>query len=295
MPVMLKMARALRVMSFRNHEDSLNGSYVSHERHIVIGGCGRSGTTLLRVILDSHPNLCCGPESKVFVRERLHVDRILRNFKFEPAAIVALIKASQSRTEFIDRFARLCCTMTEKSRWAEKTPRNIESIGYVLDRFPNALFVNMLRDGRDTACSLQVHPRYRVRNGKVVPTNKRKPMMYAATRWRDCIAEARPYLSHPRFRTVRYEDLVADPRGTIGRLLHFLGEKWDNAVLAHTDAKSQFRDATTFAQTPEANKPIEKSALGRWQRDMAPADKRIFKKIAGQALIECDYAADLDW
>ena len=51
--------------------DDRDSAYVSSRNHIVLGGCGRSGTTLARVILDSHPNICCGPESKIFLPRRI--------------------------------------------------------------------------------------------------------------------------------------------------------------------------------------------------------------------------------
>ena len=75
----------------------------------------------------------------------------------------------------------------------------------------------------------------------------------------------------------------------------FVGEPWDDAVLAHSEAKSIYRDATTFPQSSQANQPIKKSALAHWQRDMSDDDRRIFKEIAGETLIEFGYARDMNW
>jgi hypothetical protein len=249
----------------------------------------------MRVIIDSHPRLCCGPESEAFLREALDIDKLAEKFKLEPCAIDQAYHGSDSRAEFVDRLAALCCAATGKPRWAEKTPRNVLNLQFIFEKFPRAKFIHMLRDGRDVACSLRTHPKYRVVDGKLVPTNKRKPIKKCAERWRDSLLAARPFMSDPRFRTVRYEELVADPRKTIAGIVEFIGEPWDDALLSHSEAASIFRDATTFPQTPEANRPIENVALARWKRDMSQDDKRIFKDVAGDLLIEFGYVTDCDW
>lgn len=291
----MKMRSLLRSLLGRRGADELGGTYVSTRRHVVLGGCGRSGTTLARVILDSHPGICCGPESGVFLSEPLDPARLQEKFKLDPARLRAAYAASRSRAEFIDRFADLCCEASGKARWAEKTPRNVLHLQFLFDRFPAARFVHLLRDGRDVVCSLRTHPRHKVVDGKLVPLHTWRPMEECATRWRDSLLAVQPYLSDPRVHTVRYEELVGDPRATIARLLAFLGEPWDERVLAHDAAESNFRDATTFPQNPEALRPIEQKALRRWERDLSADDRAVFKRIAGDLLIEHGYAADSSW
>jgi hypothetical protein len=225
----------------------------------------------------------------------LDLPRLKERFKATASDIENIYYASESRAEFIDRLAAICCAATGKPRWAEKTPRNVLHLHFLFAKFPRAKFVHVLRDGRDVVCSLRTHPRHRVVDGKLVPVKTWKPMKFCAERWRDSLLSARPYMADPRFHTVKYEQLVADPRKTMAALVEFIGEPWDDALLAHSEVASIFRDATTFPQTPEANKPIGTSALSRWQRDMTAEDKRIFKGIAGELLIEHGYAADDGW
>ena len=77
--------------------------------------------------------------------------------------------------------------------------------------FPAARFVHVLRDGRDVACSLRTHPRHKVVDGELVPTGIRKPIAGCARRWVRDIESSRRWWGDPRFMTVRYEDLVAEP------------------------------------------------------------------------------------
>ncbi len=262
---------------------------------IVLGGCGRSGTTLLRMMLDSHQRICCGPESSVFRRQALDPESLADRFGFPRAAVLEIYDRAGSRPQFIDAFASLCMQKTGKSRWAEKTPRNIGRIGEIFRCFPEARFVHVLRDGRDVACSLRTHPRHRVKNGKLVPRDTWKRIAGCARRWRDDIEGSRPFWSDPRFHTVRYEDLVLNPRPVLEKLMAFLGEPWDEVMLEHAGAGSPFRDVTRFAQSPEALAAVNTASLGRWQRDLDARDRRIFKRITGELLIELGYAQDPDW
>jgi len=262
---------------------------------IVLGGCGRSGTTLLRMMLDSHRRICCGPESSLFRRRAVDPEALAARFGFAAAEVRSLYGSSHSRPEFIEAFAQLCMRKAGKARWAEKTPRNISRLAVIFGSFREARFVHMLRDGRDVACSLRTHPRHKVVDGKLVPTNIRKPVAGGARRWVRDIEASRRWWADPRFHTVRYEDLVLNPRPVLERLMAFLGEDWDEAMLAHGAADSPFRDATRFAQNPEALGAVSTVSLSRWQRELDARDKRIFKRIAGPLLVELGYAKDDGW
>jgi protein-tyrosine sulfotransferase len=262
---------------------------------IVLGGCGRSGTTVLRMMLDSHRRICCGPESSLFRRRAVDTRWLADRFGFDPAEVRALFDAAASRPAFIEGFAALCMRKAGKARWAEKTPRNISRIAEIFRCFPQARFVHVLRDGRDVACSLRTHPRHRVVDGKLVPTGVHRPIAGCARRWVRDIESSRRWWGDPRFLTVRYEDLVLDPRSVLERVIAMVGEDWDEAMLAHAVADSPFRDATRFAQNPEALGAVNTSSLGRWQRDLDARDRRIFKRIAGPLLVELGYAKDDGW
>jgi protein-tyrosine sulfotransferase len=262
---------------------------------IVLGGCGRSGTTVLRMMLDSHRRICCGPESSLFRRRAVDTRWLADRFGFDPAEVRALFEAAASRPAFIEAFAALCMRMAGKARWAEKTPRNISRIDAIFRCFPEARFVHVLRDGRDVACSLRTHPRHKVVDGRIVPTGVHRPIAGCARRWVRDIESSRRWWGDPRFLTVRYEDLVLDPRSVLERVIAMVGEDWDEAMLAHAVADSPFRDATRFAQNPEALGAVNTSSLGRWQRDLDARDRRIFKRIAGPLLVELGYAKDDGW
>jgi hypothetical protein len=246
------------------------------------------------MMLDSHPRLFCGPESSVFRRRALDPDALAERFGLARRDLRAIHDAAASRPAFIEAFAALCLQDAGKARWAEKTPRNISRIGVIFHFFPDARFVHVLRDGRDVACSLRTHPRHKVVDGKLVPLDTWKPLAGCARRWRDDIECSRPWWSDPRFHTLRYEDLVRQPEPVLRRLMIFLGEPWDDAMLAHAGGSAS-RDVTRFAQNPEAIGAVNAASIGRWERDLDAKDRRIFKRIAGPLLVGLGYAADDGW
>jgi hypothetical protein len=275
-----------------------SGHYLSTAAPIIVGGCGRSGTTLMRVILDSHPRICCGPESNLLLPARVDDDRVVvlaERFDLEPEAIRAMLRASSSQAEFVDRFFARYCEQNGKQRWAEKTPRNVYALDFVFEHFPKAAFVHVLRDGRDTACSLRTHPKHAVQDGALVELGTWRPIDECARRWVADVRKALSYRDRLGSVLVRYEDLVTRPEPTLRSLFESLDEAWDSRVLAFDSVSAASREASKFPQNPEAVQPIYQSAVGRWRRDMSREDSEIFKRIAGPLLVELGYADDDSW
>ncbi|MCX5648014.1 MAG: sulfotransferase [Planctomycetota bacterium] len=284
-----------------------SGTFVSDAEPAILGGSGRCGTTLLRVMLDSHGRFSCGPESDLFLDKpffpfgpksdffrdkRVFLELLARNFDIPLAEVARLFHQARSRAEFADLFFRLYCESTGKPRWAEKSPDNLLNLEFIRAAFPRSKFIHILRDGRDVACSFRTHPRHVVRRGRLVPTHNWHPIRWCIGRWVQAVETARPYRGQPWYMEVKYEDLVASPRETMRRILDFLGEPWDENVLHFQDVP---RDATRFPANVEAVGPLKQSAAGRWRRDFSDEDKRIFKEMAGPLLVEVGYETSDDW
>lgn len=275
--------------------DTFESDYTSTQKFIFVGGCGRSGTTLVRTILDSHSNICCGPESNLLLPTPIQIGDLAAKFSFQAEMIEALADDSTCRAHFIDLFANACCQKVGKRRWAEKTPRNVLHLSYLFRSFPAAVFIHVIRDGRDVACSLRTHPRHRVENGQLVPVNTWRPIAECVTRWTDSIEASRPHWGDSRYYALRYEDLILETEKTLRDLMCFLNEPWEAALLDHTSVDSPFRDALQFPQNPEVLQPRYTDSLGRWQTDLSDTDRNTFKELANRQLIEMGYVSDSEW
>jgi hypothetical protein len=234
---------------------------------VFIGGAGRSGTTLLRVMLDAHPRIFCGPELKILPALAEAYQNLTRNFASVVQAYAMRSTDVQRRfRDFIDGLVENARLAAGKPRWAEKTPHNLLFMVALAEIFPNARFLHVVRDGRDVACSL-------LNMNWVNPQSGRKwdyvqNMANAALYWRDVVTMARRQAEHPaaagRVLEVRYEALVADAEGTLRRILEFIDEPWDPAVLSH-HAKERGHEPLE-ASTEQAIKPVTARSIGRWKR-----------------------------
>jgi protein-tyrosine sulfotransferase len=269
--------------------------YVSEAAPIIVGGCPRSGTTLMRVILDTHPNICCGPESGLFVPRWPSLKKLPQRFGMPANTVQALFTVSRSQAWFIDEFFKLYCAMRDKATWAEKTPANVNQLDFIFAHFPKARFIHVIRDGRDTVCSLRTHPRHKIVNGELIKLNTRHPIEPCAARWVNDVSAGRRYRGDARYFEIRYEDLVGNPRATLERAFAFLGEPFDERVLEFHAVTGRSRDFTNFPQNPEATRPMYTAAVARWCSEFTPDDVQTVKRLAGPLLIELGYATDDNW
>jgi hypothetical protein len=114
--------RALRV---RQHRWRV-APYRSGERHIVMGGAPRSGTTLLRKLLDRHPEVCAGAETKLFVPAAFNLAWLAESYAIPLDDLEAMRRAASSQAGFIDAFAARARAWTGSSS-ASRTRRSSTS------------------------------------------------------------------------------------------------------------------------------------------------------------------------
>jgi uncharacterized membrane protein YkvA (DUF1232 family) len=265
--------------------------YVSKTAPIIIGGCGRSGTTLLQAILGNHPHISAGPESTVFSKRVTSPAEIDRRFKFEQGRAEQLQRRSRSQAEFIELFQRECLRLDGKIVWAEKTPQNVRRQDFIFRHFPNARFVHVTRDGRDVACSLRQQSWMKL-NG--ADRASAQAFQESLDYWVSEVEAGRRYLADQRYIEIRYVDLVRDTENTLRRLLDFLQIDWSDHII---DPERLQRALVQFEREPrEADDGmIHTSSLGRWRRELSREEVRIFKCRAGHLLIELGYEKDYDW
>lgn len=247
---------------------------------IFIGGEGRSGTTLMRVMLDAHSAISCGPETHFLVDERLrayHLHFRRTWWRRAEGYGYTLDDMDDLVRDFVRGWFETYMRRQGKRRWADKTPQTIHVLPYVWELFPDAKFVHMIRDGRDVACSIIPQ--------KWGPNNVKD----AATRWVECIEKGVVHRGDTeRYTEVRYEELVADQEGQAKRVLAWVGEEWEPEVLEYW--KHDHDNPTkTESSAAQVEKPIYTSSIGRWERDLSSRDLKRFLRIAGPTLETLGY------
>lgn len=268
----------------------------SNSAPIFVGGAGRSGTTLLRVILDAHPRIVCGPELKVTPL----VCRLWQDFQY--GYFKALQQHHLTEEDLARSFRTLLMSLLEKDgmaagkpRIAEKSPNNVFFFQHLHRLFPDSPLIHVIRDGRDVVCSLRGMDWRNPKTGELIDCAR--DARGAATYWVQAVQAGReavrqqPTLA-PHYFELRYETLIAAPEPTLRALFEFLGEPWDSRVMRHHE---QRRDLAGESSAGQVSRPINARAIARWKTDLSEADKDVVKEIAGPLLQELGYVTDQNW
>ncbi len=263
-------------------------SFRSDRRIIIAGGCERSGTTLLRAALDSHPDVAAGPEAWVFVYRLKDMAMLASDYGIAQPDLLAMKTASASLGEFVDRLASRYTENQGKSVWCEKSPQNIFRLDYIWDRFPNARVVHIIRDGRDVSCSLRTHPRHRLVDGEYVPTNIRNPIGDCIDKWVAAVSAGIRHRGDERYMEIRYEDLIHDYAEQARRICDHTGLEWKPEMLDREG--SQANKSFTEIVNPEVRNPLTTKAIGRWRQDLKAEELSLIRQRAGDLLSSLGYS-----
>lgn len=245
---------------------------------IFVGGCPRSGTTLVQNMLDSHPDVCGGPE----------FDRVpdivrLRN-KLRASVDSGRIGVFCS-TEDIDReigalIENLLLPYAEKRGCgliSEKTPWNVLMFQDLLEIFPEARFVFCVRDPRAVVASmLQVNARYKGK-GLNPPAFGRNVAASIETIKKTNDAGFTAARQSDRVFTTVYERLVDDPERETARLCDFLRLGWSEQMInpagkSHDGERlldNLWYTREMYDRNPEPNR------AHRWKEQLTSAEQAV--------------------
>jgi hypothetical protein len=260
-------------------------------------GCGRSGTTLLRAMFDSHPDLAVAHETYFALwlgsnrgryeapqgfQTRTFVADLQRHSEpgridIDPEVLSADLDANPpgDTAGAIRRVYQLHAAHHGKQRYAEKSPMFVRHLPFFADLFGEARFVHLVRDGRDVALAFA--------DVDFGPPS----VAAAAVHWRAQVLAGRTageHLGTDRYREVRYEDLIDDPPTVLRPLCDFLDLAYEPAMLRYFERAGDVV-ATTSHQGYHDNlyRPPTKG-LRDWRVQMPPRDVALFEALAGDAL-----------
>jgi len=256
---------------FKAPHDFIQDKHVSQNPVISVCGGGRSGTTLTRVILDTHSQIYSGPESYLFLPIPIDSVSLAEKFQFDTRDISKVIHQSSSRSEFIEHFSAMILDRFQKPLWVDKTSRNIHTADYFFSHFPEGKLIHVVRDPRDAIASLRTHRKRKLVNGEIVNTGYIMPLSLCIDRWNLAAQDVLSHRDKPNFLEIKYEDLIQNPEQTIRKLCHFCGVGYESAMMDFDRVSSPTRDAKKFIQNIEATKPIFSSSVGRHTHELSEA------------------------
>jgi hypothetical protein len=266
-----------------------------------IVGIGRSGTTLLRLMLHNHPRLAIPYESHFItdyqgreseygdlnqdenlhqlIHDILNEELLLKwDHSFSQDEVYQRVK-SRTLTGVFDAVYQSYANAKGKTRWGDKSDY-LDRMHLINQVFPDARFIHIIRDGRDVA------------NSVLKMSWGPKDIVQAAEWWHEHIRLGRcmgSILGAERYMEVRFEDLVSQPVEQLKRICAFLQEDYDPAMLEYHKSSAVAIPSDRKDQHYNADSPPKTARIFAWKTEMSPAHVAIFNSIAAPSLKAMNY------
>jgi hypothetical protein len=266
---------------------------------IFVVGVDRSGTTLLNMMLDSHPDLLITYEQRTIItfykKLTSYGDLCVEKNRIELITDILAdknVRVNFPNTSLSDFELNECLTFPSiiknlyglalkeqgKLMWGDKDPIYTQHIEILNEIFPNAKFIHLVRDGRDVALSLITK--------KWGPTTFTNAIMY----WERTVHITRRLLKmidNTQTIELKYEDLVTAPEPNLRNLCKFLELEYSDKMLNSYSAKA-LSNATVKTQVSGIHKNIldkpNTSQLFKWKKKLNTIDQAIAWEYAGSEL-----------
>lgn len=255
------------------------------EQPVFAGGSPRSGTTMLRAMLNCHPDLAMPRETrflmeKYWERARFGDLSVPENRKplVDQVALTKTYWFGRLEVDRQDAWARMMAAeptigsvlgtpyvmyaeRAGKPRWGDKRPLYIDNHEAIFEMFPQAQFVNLIRDPRGAIASMKKLGWY---NGSVAGG------VEIWVRMLDAANEARARYGPEKFWDVRYEDLVSEAPKWLEQLCEFLGldSGGVDAMLAFHEQAEQRSEK----YHPRLATPVSADKVRSWENDLTPGE-----------------------
>jgi hypothetical protein len=274
---------------------------------VFVIGCHRSGTNLLYDTLLSAGSFAVyrgylpiykmliprfGTLDKPENRERL-IATWLRSKGFRRSGLEAQQLASRLRKECRTGGDFLRITMDQIAqaqnaiRWAVYDPDNVLYIPRIKADIPDALFLHIIRDGRDVALSLQ-----KMEGFRPLPWHRgNKSLQATALYWEWMVGKGQRYGREipADYMEVRYEELVTDPRRALAVLSTFLGQDLDYDRIQRAGLGRLNESNSSFREDAEQERA---NPVNRWKEKLSRQEIAALEAVAGACLEKLGYALE---
>jgi hypothetical protein len=286
----------------RENAESIPTVKVRKTAPVFVLGCPRSGTTMLyHMLLSAGDFAIYRSESNVFNllvpkfhglrsaedrRQLLDVwlrSKLFRVSGLEAREIAGRIMADcRSGGDFLRIVMQEIAHQQGVARWADCTPEHLVSMEEIKRQIPDALFIHIIRDGRDVALSY-------VKQGWSYPLlwDRNDRLGVAGLYWEWLVRKGRRQgrALGADYEEVHFEELVAKPRETLSRLGLFIDHDLDYDRIQHAGIGSVSEPNSSFAD--ESRGPFD--PVARWKTKMSKEQITSFEDLVGDSLLELGY------
>ncbi len=273
---------------------------------MFILGASRSGTTLLRLMFNSHPLVCVPSESrflsqildripvgKVLSKKDLdHVEEILLSHESWPhwnishVKLLVILEQNIGKTvrELMESIFTICCEQSGKQICGEKTPHHCFYSATFAQLFPSAKFIHLIRDGRGATEAMYRRKWYD------------KSILRIARHWSGCVQSVwSASKAHPgRFKDFHYEELVKNPCETLQEMCSFLGIPYSDDLMSYRENLNEnlsSSDTRARGIHEKLHKAPDATESEKWQSELSARQIFLFEAAAGSTNKEAGYTS----
>ncbi|NEP65376.1 MULTISPECIES: sulfotransferase [Moorena] len=278
---------------------------------LFIFGMGRSGTTLLRLMLTAHPHFCIPPESRFFVNLdpkygsskdlSNQIDNFLTDIYGDPRFREWNIDRQQLRENLTAQkplnYSTAVATVYQTyiqqfdgqaGCWGDKNPCNIYNIKTILKYFPNARLILIIRDLRAIYASLKRNEQKFAKTWKgscianVVATTKQ---------WQNLFQVIKHYQNDERFHILFYEDLVTNPEEELQGICNWLGVSFSQSMLEFNKKNAQKKLVPTreLGWHAKTFKPVSSDRIEAWKHELSDSELAVLEILNYKTMLHLGY------
>jgi protein-tyrosine sulfotransferase len=252
-------------------------------RPIFILSAARSGSTLLRLLLDAHPEIAAPPE--------LNLCNVFESIRFSATSVAAGTDGGAADQDLAcelsqyvaDRIIGSYPRKGRKQRWCDKSLASIEKPEIIASVFPDAEFICLYRECADTVASLKEACEWGFAGYGVEPYARmyaHNMAMALCTYWADRVSAEREFEDEHRCHRVRYEDLVAHPEETLALLFEFLEVARVELEICAPGVLERARSPIPGDPKARYTQAIHSDSVGRgWQVPAEMLDAALIQRI----------------
>jgi hypothetical protein len=295
--------------TMRRDAEALSRFAGQPDRPVIIGGCPRSGTTLLRTMLHCHPELAIPRETRfvveawqrrrkfgdlreaanrrrlahwIFKREKTDANRLGLDSE---EAIERLVAAPPTLGSMLAMCFVMFAEKQHKPRWGDKRPMYAARMTAIWDLFPNAQFLHVVRDPRACIASLRKLGWY---DGHIAPM---------AELWERSLNAVDPWrrkLAPDQLLDVKYEDLVLEPEATVRRVAAFAGLAADEVAVEQMLRYHEFEETRSLRYHSNLSRPIDPSRIWGWKEALETPEIAFIEEATRPLMQRWGYEAVAD-
>ena len=282
------------------------------QKPIFILGNPRSGTSLLRLMLDSHPRITIPPESHFFLwlekkygiwnKEHLddYLEDLFQSTKFETWLIekdeIRLFLKSQKIEDYSQLNSLIYYFYSLKNKkeisfWGDKNSLWVEKLNEIKKYYPKAFYIHIIRDGRDVACSYKQLNSINI-NSQYAPKLANQ-IEEIAVNWQEnveCIADLFNSLDSKKTIQIKYEDLVRTPRATLQKVLNLMElDVTENQIQYYLKDKKDIEPEEFFGWKEKLTQPPDVTNIGKYEKELTKSEIDTFNRLANKNLTKYGY------